>query len=437
MRVMRLVAVVLACGLAEGGILAPTPDDPNQFAGLGGYLRYAERHNAGVRAAYQKYIAAAEMIPQAKALPDPMFEFEMDTRVDTEDQTFALRQTFPWFGVTEARGAAASAEAKAALREYEAARLALFNRVKRAFYEYAYLGQAVAIARQNLELLLHFEEVARVRYATSAGGHPDVIRAQIEMAMLQEKVRELETMRGPVTAELNAAMNRPSESALPWPRSQEYAPRAFSRAELVARLTARNPELKAMEAMVEAAQRRAELARKRFYPEFGLGVEWMRTDGMTPSMMGGSGEDPIVAMFSVTIPLWQDSYSAGERQARAQAREARERRVELENELASRAAQALYEYEDSARKAVLYRDTLIPKGKEMLEVAEGAYRAGTADFLTLLDAQRTLLQFEVEYRRAVADNFQALAEIEMLAGGENGGGTEAALAGGAVAKDRP
>jgi len=36
--------------------------------------------------------------------------------------------------------------------------------------------------------------------------------------------------------------------------------------------------------------------------------------------------------------------------------------------------------------------------------------------LSVIDAQRTLLEFQVRYERALTDNQQKLAELEMLAG---------------------
>ena len=54
----------------------------------------------------------------------------------------------------------------------------------------------------------------------------------------------------------------------------------------------------------------------------------------------------------------------------------------------------------------------------MLAASEVAYKAGTVDFLSLIDAQRTLLNYKLLYERAGADNQQRLAELEMLAGAE-------------------
>ncbi len=40
------------------------------------------------------------------------------------------------------------------------------------------------------------------------------------------------------------------------------------------------------------------------------------------------------------------------------------------------------------------------------------------DFLSLIDAQRMLLKYELDYERAVTNNQQKLAELEMLVGTE-------------------
>jgi outer membrane protein TolC len=78
---------------------------------------------------------------------------------------------------------------------------------------------------------------------------------------------------------------------------------------------------------------------------------------------------------------------------------------------------ALYRFRDAERKIGLYRDTLIPQAKTGLNVAEESYEAGKTDFLSLIDAQRLLLEFELSYERARASREQHLAEIEMLVGG--------------------
>ena len=390
---------------------------------LSDYLRYAALNNAGLKAAFEQWKAAVEQVPQARTLPDPKFNYgyyiqEVETKVGPQRQKYGIMQVFPWFGKIEARTDAAAATAKAEKKRYEATKINLFFEVKDAFYEYTYLASAVETARENLELIKHFEEVARTKYTAAAVGHPDVIRAQVELAKLEDQLKSLEEMRGPISARLNAVLNRRSFEMLPWPRKEKFEPVKVNHREMTEMLKAKNPELAAMDFEVEAAKSRVELAKKKFWPDLGVGVDWIQTDDAVMSGVGDSGKDPIILMFTLNLPVWRDNYRAAHRQAEANVRQKAQQKRQAENTIVARAERALYDFEDSFRKIKLYGDILIPKAEELLGASETAYKAGTIDFLSLIDAQRMLLKYQLFYERAVADNGQKLAEMEMLAGAE-------------------
>ncbi|MEN8126996.1 MAG: TolC family protein [Planctomycetota bacterium] len=417
-----LISIIVFVSVSGIGFCQPDAADPNAPAALSDMLRIAAENNAGLKSSFERWRMAVAAVPQAKALDDPRFTYgyfieEIETRTGPQKQRFGLSQKFPWFGVIAARSDAVSAAAAAAYQRYEADKLKLFGQVKDAFYEYSYLYEAIRIARQNLDLLKHFEQVAQARYRTAAVSHPDLIRAQIELAMLEDHLTGLENMRAPVVSGLNALLNRDIESPLGWPQRIE-APLAAVDETAVTRLIAeRNPEIAALQKDIAAARGRIRLAQKRYAPDITLGVDWIQTDEARADGVWGSGRDPVVAMVSFNIPLWGGSYKAGTRQAQASMRLARQRKEQLQLDLSARAAEVLYQIAETRRKAALYENTLIPKGKEMVEVSESSYRAGGVDFLNLIDAQRKLLTFEVTYQRILTDHLQALAVLEILTGG--------------------
>jgi len=422
--VVSIIVTSFIGGEGLGSALEPQVDT-NGLTTISDYLQYAALNNAGLRASFEQWKAAIEQVPQAKSLPDPKFTYgyfirEVETRVGPQRQKFGIMQVFPWFGKIEARTDAAAAAAKVAMSRYEAEKLKLFWQVKDAFYEYLYLASAVEIARQNLELLKYFEEVARTRYMAAAGSHPDVIRAQVELAKIEDVLKSLEELREPTVARLNAVLNRRSLKLLPWPKKEEFKQVQVERQEVIALLRQLNPELAAIDFEVIAAKSRVELAKKKFYPDIGVGVDWIETGGAVSPGVGDSGRDPVVLMFSMNLPIWRGSYKAAERQARSDVRKTKHKRNEVENTIVARAEQVLYDFEDSHRKIKLYGDSLVPKAEELLQASETAYQSGTIDFLSLIDAQRTLLKFQLQYERAVTDNEQKLAELEMLVGTELG-----------------
>jgi outer membrane protein TolC len=419
------LTIILSTVLSTTSRTVGQTEDVNIPTRLEDYLEFAALNNAGLESAFEQWKAAVEQIPQSKSLPDPKFTYgyfikEIETRTGPQRQRLSLMQMFPWFGVIEARTDAAAAEAKAAHKRFEAARLELFYKVRDSFYEYAFIAQALDLTKQNLELLKHFEEVARTRYKTSAGSHPDIIRVQIELATLEDKLKTLEQLRMPIVTGLNSILNRKTDLPLPWPEKVKFNLVKIDRSAVTAKMIADNPELQALDFEVAAARAKLELARKKIYPDINIGVDWIQTDGALTAGTRDSGKDPVIAMLSLNLPIWTDSYKAAQLQARAQMRSRSARKNQNRNDLVTRLEKTLFEFEDSARKVELYKGILIPKAQEMLEASEVAYKAGTVDFLSLIDAQRTLLEFELSLERAVTTNLQKLAQLEMLTGGELG-----------------
>ncbi|NIO13694.1 MAG: TolC family protein, partial [Xanthomonadales bacterium] len=144
-----------------------------QDSTLADYLQYAALNNPGLEAAFHRWQAALEKVPQARALPDPRLTYahfieEVETRVGPQESKLGLMQKFPWFGKRRLRGEAAWEAAEAARERYEAEKLKLFFRVKDAYYEYAYLAGAVRVVQQMKSLVRQLEQVARTRYTVGA-----------------------------------------------------------------------------------------------------------------------------------------------------------------------------------------------------------------------------------------------------------------------------
>ncbi len=410
---MMFVAVVLVIGIMDILVLGGNEPaaDANVPQTLSEYLRYAALDNAGLKAAFEEWKAALEQIPQAKALPDPRFTYGYFTEQIMTRQQVEVMQMFPWFGKIAARTDAAAAAAKAAQSRYEAQQVRLFSEVKRAFYEYAYLAGATRVAKENLALMQHFEEVARTKHLTAAASHPDILRAQIEVAKLQNELTSLEQSRSPAIARLNALLNRPADAQLLWPREEPGRSAEVDRGLLMATLKNRNLELQARGFDIERLDREVAVAQRNYYPDVGLGVQWMQMP-----MSGGGSTNDVMLGLELNLPIWRSSYRAGELQARALARRARYERKNLENDLAARIEQAIYEFENSGRQVKLYDEALVPRAQELIGASEAAYLAGTIDFLNLISAQQELLRFRLERERFWADQQQKLAELEMLVG---------------------
>ena len=395
----------------------------NEESALSDYLAYAALNNPGLEATFNRWKAALERIPQARSLPDPRFNYayfirEVETRVGPQELKVGIAQMFPWFGKLELRGDIALEAANAERQRYEAAKLKLFHRVKKAYYEYYYFGRAMSITEENVQLLSDLEAVARTKYTAGAPTYAAMIKAQVELGKLEDRLLTLRDIVSPVVAELNAAMNRRSNAPIPVPQAIPEDDVAFSNEQLFASLKEGNPELRAADFMAAKDKAAIDLAKKDRFPDITVGLEYIDTDSALMPDTRDSSKDPVVGMLSINLPIWRDKYRAAEREARARYEAALTEREDRENNLVAKLQMALYGFREAERKIDLYRDALIPKANQSFEVTQQAYETGKADFLDLIDAQRVLLEFKLSHERALSNRAQKLAEIEMLVGRE-------------------
>ena len=441
-RTLRVVILLLlVCGFLEAGTVSNRSDAldlskniektyqavesrPMLFdadAGLDAYLAYAALNNPGLQASFYRWKAELEKSGYVSVLPDPMISYgyyieNVETRVGPQNQRFSLKQHFPWFGTLGKKGEAAFEAANVAYQKYQKEKLRLFYQVKSAYYDYYYLGREIELTRDNMELLKYWESVARTKYKAGLKRHPDVIKAQVELGKLEDRLLTLEEMTVPTAARLRAALNLPDSIELPVPSTIAPGTPLLDRDSVLAKTLANNPDLIAIDHLVRKEKAEISLAGKTSYPNFTLGVDYLETGQALNPSLDESGKDPWIVSVSVNLPIWFGKNKAKRNAARARHKMAQHNLEDAKNALAAVTEKVLFEYEDAQRKTSLYSDGLIPKAEQSLNVSYTAYQAGESDFLTLLDAQRQLLDFQLKLEKSLTESSKKLAELEMLTG---------------------
>ncbi|QHI70088.1 TolC family protein [Tichowtungia aerotolerans] len=386
---------------------------------LGSYLTEAAQNNPGLEAAFNQWKAALEKVPQVQALPDPRFSYsyfieQVETRVGPQEQRFGIAQVFPMFGKLKLRGGMAMEAAEAEHQRYEQQKLNLFYRVKSAYHEYSYLHRAIEITQQHLILLQNMEEVARTRFQTGELPQSALIQLQVELGKTEDKLKTLNDLRKPLSAGLSAALNRPDPSLLPRPEPIQQTSVSFTDDEAAQWLKESSPTLERVDAVIRKEEKNAALARKARYPDIMLGLDYIQTGEARMSSVSDSGKDPLMASVSINVPIWFGKLKAGEQEAYHRKIAAENLRTDQENQLTADLQMTLYKFRDAERKVDLYQQTLLPKAEQAMESARESFEAGSLGYISLLEAERTLLEFQLAAERSLADREIRLAEIEML-----------------------
>lgn len=336
--------------------------------------------------------------------------------VGPDRQKFGIMQPFPWFGTLGAKKNAAALNSDADYQSYLAEELRTIYRVKSAFYDYYFSARQLALTQESFELMRQFENVIRTRYETGLAMHPDLIKAQIELGQMEEMIRSMEQMLDPARARILALLNLPLDTNLPLPKDFPVSEAQFSTDSLVTLAEIASPNLASISKQIESQRAEVSVAKKMTFPELMLGVEYERATLLNDMTLEKETMNEYMFTVQVSLPIWFGKNRAMRDAARSRVRMSEYMYQEERNDVASMIAMANFEYADALRKLRLYRNGLIPKAKESLNVSFTSYQSGQTDFLMLLDAQRQLFDFELTAERAKVNAASRLAQLEMITG---------------------
>ena len=399
---------------------------PTEDSSLTDYISYGLKANSTLRSAYESYRAALQKSPQVSSLPDPKLNYSyfiesVETRVGPQEHRVGFAQPIPWFGKLGLKGEIADSEAKAAWFAFLAQKNKYVLDLTTAYFELAYLSSASEITDANFELLRQWEQILTQRYRSQTGTQADLIKVQVELGKMEDKVKELEEMRVPLLARFNSLLNRHISGEVNVSRKHleptltTGATTSVDQKVLQSEVLQSNPELLFLEALTQAKSLGINLANKNFYPDFSIGADYIFVGDR--EMAGSeSGDDALVGMFSITLPLYRSKYEAGLAEAKSSKRSVEEMKRSKEFELSSKLAKTLFDIKDSKRRITLFQHTLVPKATESLESSYTAFEAGEISFVDLLDAERTLLDFKLSLSRAQADSGIAHTALAALVG---------------------
>ncbi len=383
----------------------PTLPTLQTNASLSNFLYFAVLNQPQVEAAYYEWAASVERITRERSLPDPRLNFQSDISDVVMSLMPGLMMDFPGPGKLKWAANVATAESETRYFAFESSVLQTAFALKRSYYQLYFLNAKVGVNQQTLNLLADLEKLARTQNEVGKVTLQDVLRAQIEQERLTTEIVNLEDSRNPLLAQFKAALGlTPEQLTPPVPQQFESTPLDLTSEQLFATALARNPRLKAMEAEVRRADASIRLAYKARVPDVGVGVE---ADAKASPVF-------VTPQLGVTLPIWRDKIAAQIAEAQAGKRASEARLTAEQIALAVEFAEKTFMFRESSRNLALLQERLLPKAQQSLEVGRAAYLSGQLDFLNLISAQRTLLEFRLAEVEARTQRELALAEVSLL-----------------------
>lgn len=379
---------VIHGGPAAAEDLFPLAEDPF----LSSLVAEALEKNPELRWAEESASAAKARIPQASALPDPTVAIGYQNGgrgLGSDDDTFvglSVSQAFPFPGKRRLAERLESKEAERAAQPVARTRRALVARIRRAFTDLLLARENMALIEDQRQAGQDIEALTRSRYAVGLAEQPDVLRAQAELARLDQMNAHEEGNETAAIAELNRILARPSGTPLPTTRRLASIAEVPIQAPAIEPILARGEQASAdlAEARLSVARSRAavDLARRNLKPDF---------VGTAAYMNRGSMPDMWSVELGVVLPLragHKQRQAIVEAEARLRADEAAVESVWLN--VRARAERNVAELRAAIREADTYSRGVLVVDRLAAESALANYQAGKVPFVAVLEAQNTL-----------------------------------------------
>lgn len=408
------------CSATVGTLLAESNLSPTNVvqvtpAFINALADEARTNNPALKSADARVNAARADEQTIRSWEDPTARMgvsaaERTTRADDGDLIYGIEQKLPLFGKPKAARIFAESGTKVELANADFQFQQLRKEIAQNVFKTALANRTLEIAQQDLAWLDTMLAVAEQRYELGQATQFDVLRMQNERSKRAEQLKTDAQMLEHERVNLNRLLNRKFNS--PWPMLElpPIASPVLYSEQLVKLAVKYEPKLKMMRRQIEQASASTEKTRRERYPDFAVGAEARNYSGNGDFRQGA-------VILSFNLP-WgnRKKYDAAIKRDEAKKEAIELDSADYELSIRNEIHNLIVKIDEARREAVLYRDEILPRSRIALESARGGWESNAGMFRDVLDARRMLLDAQLMYERAIAEQYQMMSELVLCCG---------------------
>jgi outer membrane protein TolC len=417
-----LAPLVLALSMACSGQTEPrsiaAPDTTATSLSVNEAVAAALEGNPEIRATVRRLSLSQMKTSTARSLDDPMLmvrDWQTPLRqpwdLNQAQLMLMLQQTFPNRQKREMRAKLAADDTSMAAIDLETLRQEVSAEARKLCADLMRNADEMQLYDRERSLLNEAVAVALTQYTTGKVPQADVLRAQMALTRLNERLIELEEERDTVRAQLNALMGRRPDEAIEI-AGRYRDPVVLPAIEDLEQAAVENrPELSALRTEIVKSKDETKLTQLAMKPDFTVGLGYM----LMPA--GSTARNAYMAEVTMNLPwLNRERHESETKQADAATDVS-------QAELDARASTVFLEIRQaqigvlaSEKRVKLYRDTLLPQAEASFKASTAAYQNNRVEFISLIDAQNLLLDIQTAYYKALAATDAGMAQLERAIG---------------------
>jgi len=368
--------------------------------------------------------ASFSRIEQNSNLPDPMLTLGLAnlptnsfsfTQEPMTQKVVGISQSFPFPGRLSAVEEANAVDTLIVDEEIKDAKNEIKMMTEQKYYELSFLRRSIKLTEGSLNLLKSIAEVVSTKYTVASASQQNVIKVQLQITNLMEKLEDLKSKEKSMLADLNALLLRDASSVI---NTMDYDQVEFVSVDtdsLIALAHSKRPLLAGIKYSERKARLSQNAAEKKYYPNFNLQVLYGFRDKIAAT--NTSLSDFLSVMVGVTLPLnYGGKYSSGVEEYVSQQSFYNEQYSYAVQNLNGRFGYVVSQLESLEERTKLFEDGLLPRSQQNFKSALASYQVDKVDFINVIDAQDQMLKIETNLYRLKIDYLKLISELEFLTG---------------------
>ena len=369
-------------------------------------LDLAAKQNLDLLAERQRQALSKAGIQIARQRLNPTFNF--GAARDTPHESVFFDQPLELGGQRGHRIEVAHEEGALTDLDIAALERQIRRQTREAYFQVSFARAESQRLAHILELGHRLEQIARDRFNVGDVAQLEVIQAELEVARAQADYKVAQQEEKVSLSQLNALLNEPATTQWEPVEALDDLPPAVSLPELIQLAYYSNPDLRHVVQEQKVEESRRGLLKAERIPnldlQFGLDFNSPRDFQVGPRGQVSMAL-PIFARNKGEIALSQATQNLLDTEEAA-----------LKRSVAAKVETAYFDLDAQRTQADTYKTSLVPVVQQLESLAEQSYRAGKADILTVLNAQRNVQDVERSYLQSLLTVQSTFAGLEEIVG---------------------